>query len=73
MMATLHHSFRAFVLGTLLVGALCQMATATWAGGPYDALTVPPCRIVDTRLAGGEIQCAREWQWQRVGINREMA
>jgi len=52
-MATLHRSFRAFVLATTLVGALFQ--TATWAGGPYDALTVPPCRIVDTRLAGGPI------------------
>jgi len=55
MMATLHRSFRAFVLATTLVGALLQTATATWAGGPYDALTVPPCRIVDTRLAGGPI------------------
>ena len=55
MMAALHRSFRAFVLATMLVGALFQMATATWAGGPYDALTVPPCRIVDTRLAGGPI------------------
>jgi hypothetical protein len=40
---------------SVLVGAFCAGATPTGAGGPYDTLTVPPCRIVDTRIVGGAI------------------
>jgi hypothetical protein len=54
-MTTLHYSVRMFVPTALLLGALCQMVAPTWAGGPYDAFSVPPCRIVDTRLVGGAI------------------
>jgi hypothetical protein len=53
-MPALRYGMRVFVPAALLL-ALCQMATPTWAGGPYDAFTVPPCRIVDTRLVGGAI------------------
>jgi hypothetical protein len=57
-MTTFHHSFRVllmFLPTAILLGAFWQMVTPAWAGGPYDAFTVPPCRIVDTRLVGGEI------------------
>src|SRR6059036_1402789 len=54
-MTTFHHSIRVFVPAALLLGTLCQMVTPAWAGGPYDTFTVPPCRIVDTRLVGGPI------------------
>lgn len=54
-MTTLHYSVRVFASVALLLGALCQTATFTWAGGPYDAFAVTPCRIVDTRLVGGPI------------------
>jgi hypothetical protein len=30
-------------------------ATRAGAGGPYDTFTVPPCRIVDTRIVGGPL------------------
>jgi hypothetical protein len=53
-MTALRYGMRVFVPAALLL-TLCQMATPTWAGGPYDAFTVPPCRIVDTRLVGGAI------------------
>src|SRR5262245_22442046 len=39
-----------FVLATIGL-----IVTPAPAGGPYDAFTVPPCRIVDTRLVGGPI------------------
>jgi hypothetical protein len=54
-MATLHRRFRVFVPAALLLGVFCHMVTPTWAGGPYDTFTVPPCRIVDTRAVGGPI------------------
>jgi hypothetical protein len=37
---------------SLVLGAT---AIQTWAGGPYDTFTVPPCRVVDTRIVGGAI------------------
>jgi hypothetical protein len=46
---------RVFVPAVLLLGAFYQTATNAYAGGPYDAFTMPPCRIVDTRLVGGAI------------------
>ena len=54
-MTILRHNVRVFVATVLLLGVLCQLATPTSAGGPYDAFTIPPCRIVDTRVVGGAI------------------
>ena len=54
-MATLHRTIREIVSATVVLSAFCCVVPPTWAGGPYDAFTVPPCRIVDTRLVGGPI------------------
>jgi hypothetical protein len=45
----------ALISVSVLTGAFCAGGTPTWAGGPYDTFTVPPCRIVDTRYVGGAI------------------
>jgi hypothetical protein len=37
------------------LAAASALASPSFAGGPYDTFTVPPCRIVDTRNVGGAI------------------
>jgi hypothetical protein len=44
---------RMLFLSVSLVFAVTVVST--WADGPYDAFTVPPCRVVDTRVVGGAI------------------
>jgi hypothetical protein len=45
----------AFISASVAAGVFGAGATPTWAAGPYDTFTVPPCRIVDTRIVGGAI------------------